>query len=132
MGVIATNAQPILDARKRGLAPAGLVIVSLIGQICEQNHTVYANPQKAYDWRWVHGLKICIYAVPDVQWQATTRSIAYARPSWLGLWDAVRHEGTDVLLLPHIADIEKPKSEWRWNLDFLPWLRFQNEEFVWN
>ena len=132
MGMIANNAQLILNARKRGLAPSGLIIVSLIGRINDQNHTVYANPQKSYDWLWARGLQICIYAAQEVQWQSIARSIASARPSWLGLWDVDRHQGTDVFLLPHISDIEKPKSEWRWNLDFLPWLPFQNEEFVWN
>jgi len=51
MGMIAHNAQPIFEARRRGLMTAEMVLVSLIGRINEQNHTVYANPQNAYDWK---------------------------------------------------------------------------------
>lgn len=132
MGVIATNAQPILDARKKGLKPVEMILVSLIGRINELNHTVYANPQKEYEWLWVRGLQICIYTSPSVEWQRMARSIASERPSFLGIWDADNRQGANVYLLPHPDDIEKPKTEWRWKLDFLPWLPSQNQEFAWN
>ncbi len=130
MGVIASNAQPILDARQKGLKPAEMILVSLIGRINEPNHTVYANPKTRYEWLWARGLQICIYAAKDVNWADTARSIASEGPSYLAIWDADRHEGSDVHFLPNPADIHKPKTDWRWNLDFLPWLPFQNREFA--
>lgn len=130
--MIASNAQPILDARRKGLKPAEMILVSLIGRVNEQNHTVYADPKKEYDWKWARGLRICIYTSPDVNWRAVARSIASERPSFLGLWDADRRQGANVYLLPHPSDIDKPQNEWRWNLDFLPWLPTQNQEFAWN
>ncbi|MGE5652513.1 MAG: hypothetical protein ACM34A_20155 [Bacillota bacterium] len=132
MGMIPFNALPIVDARRRGLKPAGLILISLIGRVNEQNHTVYANAQKQYDWQWVRGLHVCIYTSPDAGWRPIARLIAAERPSFLGLWDADNRQGANVYLLPHPADIDKPKSEWRWMLDFLPWLPFQNQEFAWN
>jgi hypothetical protein len=132
MGMIAPNAQPILEARTNGLKPAEMVLISLIGRINEQNHTIYANPKRQYDWLWVRGLQVCIYAARDVDWRNLARSVASERPSYLALWDADRRQGANVCLLPDPADIEKPQAEWRWNLDFLPWLPSQNKEFAWN
>ncbi|CAL63142.1 Hypothetical protein HEAR3033 [Herminiimonas arsenicoxydans] len=109
-----------------------MILVSLIGRINEPNHTVYANPKTRYEWPWVRGLQICIYAAKDVKWTDTARSIASERPSYLAIWDADRCEGSDVYFLPHPADVHKPRSEWRWHLDFLPWLPFQNREFACN
>ena len=132
MGMIPNGAQRIIDARKKGMKPAKMVLVSLIGRINEKNPTVYANPSNEYDWSWLRGLQVCVYTTSDANWRPVARSIASQRPSFFGLWDADRREGADVYFLPDVVDIEKPRSEWRWNLDFLPWLPFQNEEFIWN
>jgi hypothetical protein len=132
MGMIANGAQPIIDARKRGMKPAEMILVSLVGRLNEKNHTVYANHKKVYDWLWVRGLQVCIYAAPGVDWRHMARSIAAERPSFLGVWDADHQQGANVYLLPHPADLDKPQSQWRWNLDFLPWLPTQNKEFAWN
>jgi hypothetical protein len=130
--MIPTNAKPILDSRKNGLKPAEMILVSLIGRINESNHTVFANPRKAYDWLWARGLQICIYTSADVIWRDVARAIASQRPSFLAVWDADRKEGANVYLLPDPANIQKPQAQWRWNLDFLPWLPTQNQEFAWN
>ena len=132
MGMIAINAQPILDARRRGLKPAELILVSLVGRINEVNHTVYATANGNYNWQWVRGIAICIFATSAVDWRPVARSIARARPSHLYLWDVDREEGTDVAFLPNFADLCKPKDKIRWELDFLPWMDFQNMEFACN
>lgn len=132
MGMIASNALPILEARKRGLKPAEMILVSLIGRINESNHTVYAKPGREYDWLWARGLQVCIYTSPDVDWRPVARSIASERPSILSIWDADNRQGANVCLLPNPADIDKPQDQWRWMLDFLPWLPKQNQEFAWN
>lgn len=130
--MIAPGAQQIFDARKKGLKPAEMILVSLIGRINEQNHTVHANPRNSYDWIWARGLQVCIYTSPGVEWKPVARSIASERPSFLAVWDADNRQGANVYLLPHPADIDKPKTQWRWVLDFLPWLPSQNKEFAWN
>lgn len=132
MGMIAKGAQSILDARTKGMRPAEMILVSLIGRINEPNHTVYANHKAQYEWQWVRGLQICIYTSPEVDWRPIARSIASERPSFLGIWDADNRQGANVYLLPSPADIDKPKDQWRWVLDFLPWLPQQNQEFAWN
>lgn len=130
--ILASGARQIVDARLKGLRPADMVIVSLIGKTQETNTTVYANAKTAYDWRWVAGLNICVYANKSVDWESIARAIALRRPAWLGLWDADRFEGAEVYALPNVDDIEKPSGEWRHVLHFIPWLKFQNEEFAWN
>jgi hypothetical protein len=132
MGVIAFNAMPILDARKKGLKPVEMILVSLIGRINEPNYTVYANPTKQYEWLWARDLEVCIYASIGIQWHHVARAVASVRPSYLAIWDADRKQGANVYLLPHPDDIEEPQTAWRWELDFLPWLPNQNQEFAWS
>lgn len=132
MGMMPSNAQPIVDARKRGLKPSELILVSLVGVINEKNHTVYAKPKTDYTWFWVRGIKVCVYTLPDVEWRPVVRSIAFERPSYLAIWDVANQEGADVHLFPNPDDVVKPQSEWRWQLDYLPWLACENEAFAWN
>lgn len=130
--ILPNGAQPILDARKRGFKPAEMLIVSLIGRVDELNHTIYANPATEYDWRWMVGLDACIFVRHGVSWQGVAMAIARARPRWLGLYDVDRFQGADVWALPRVEDIDKPQSQWRWKLEFLPWMNFQNEAFSWS
>jgi hypothetical protein len=131
--VIATNAQPILDARLRGFKPDELVLVSLVGHINAANHTVRAIPATAYDWRWVRDLELCVYVGERGDWVDTLKSIALQRPAYLGLWNCIDHWGARAYLIPTAADIARPVRQWAYELDFLPWLDFQNEEFLqWN
>lgn len=129
--ILANGAQRILQARMKGFKPAEVILVSLVGRINELNHTVYANPEKEYDWRWARDLQVCIYTSPGVNWRPVARSIASERPSSLWVWDVDNREGAHVYLFAHLADIDRPQSEWRWLLDFLPWLPFQNTGFAW-
>lgn len=121
----------MIDARKRGMKPANLLIVSLIGKTGEANHTIYANPSAEYDWRWMVGLDACLYVRAGIDWKRTAMAIARTRPHWFGVYDPDQFKGADVFALPHVDDIAKPQAQWRWKLDFLPWLQFQNEQFAW-
>lgn len=128
--MIAVNAQPILDARLKGMKPADMVIVSLVGPVILDNPTVFADPAKAYDWRWVRGLDVCMYMTSDQDWTDTLKAIAQQRPEHLNLWDHAEQWGAQVYLIPTAADIAKPVRRWSYELDFLPWMDFQNKEFV--
>lgn len=130
--MIPHGAQRIIDARQKGMKPAELVLVSMIGRLNENNPTVYADPRREYEWFWARGLQVCIFASTEVSWRAVALPIKRQSPSALYLWDADRREGAEVFLIPNMADLDKPRNEWRLNLDFLPWLPSQNEEFAWN
>lgn len=126
------GAKPVVDARLKGLKPAELLIVSLVGPVGEQNHTVYANAGTEYDWRWVVGLDLCLYVKNGMKWRETLEAVAKCRPNWLGLYNVDQFKGATASYLPRVEDIEKPRNQWRWVLDFLPWSKWQNEEFAWS
>jgi hypothetical protein len=128
--MIALNAQPILDARLQGFKPSELILVSLTGHVHAENHTVRALPCTAYDWRWVHGLELCVYVGERSDWVDTVKAIALQRPAYLGLWNCVDQWGARVYLIPTADDIAKPARQWAYELDFLPWLDFQNDDFL--
>lgn len=129
--ILPNGAKPIAAARANGKRPAEMVIVSLIGLTQESNHTVYANPRGEYDWRWAAKLKVCIYTNAKTPWRDIAMGIARSQPEWLGLWDVDAFEGAELFALPRVTDIEKPSSQWKWELHAIVWLPFQNREFAW-
>ena len=128
--MIAMNAQPILDARFRGFKPSDLVLVSLVGLVHAENHTVRAIPGTAYDWRWVHGLDVCVYIGERCDWASTVKAIALQHPAYLGVWNCTEHWGAHAYLIPTEGDLSQPVRRWTYELDFLPWLDFQNTDFI--
>jgi hypothetical protein len=128
--MIATNAEAILAARMKGLKPADMVIVSLVGPVGMDNPTVFAKPEVAYDWRWVRGLDVCLYLNDDQEWPDLLKTIALQRPEHLNLWSHSGEWGAKVYLVPTATDIAKPVRSWKYELDFLPWLDFQNKDFL--
>jgi hypothetical protein len=128
--MIALNAQPIIDARMRGFKPDDLVLVSLVGHVHAKNHTVRAIPGVTYDWRWVRGLELCVYVGERQDWVDVLKSIALQRPAYLGLWNCAEQWGAQVYLIPTANDLARPRLQWSHELDFLPWLDFQNDDFL--
>lgn len=128
--MIAKNAQAIIDARLRGFKPEGLTLVSLVGQIVADNPVVQADPATAYDWRWTHGLEVCVYINEHCNWVHIVKAIAMQKPAYLAVWQHACHWGAKVYIVPTEEDLAKPISHWEWELDFLAWLDFQNDDFV--
>jgi hypothetical protein len=128
--MLALNAEPILKARLRGFRPEAMVIASLVGHVHAENPIVRAAPGVDYDWRWVRGIEVCAYVGDEPNWHETVQAIARQRPDWLGLWNCAGHWGANVYLIPTADDVSKPVREWAYELDFLPWLEFQNDDFM--
>lgn len=124
------NADPILKARMRGFKPADMVIVSLLGPVGVANPTVFAKSGAAYDWRWVRGLDVCIYLSAEDDWAIMMKDIALQRPEHLNLWDHAGQWGAQVYLVPTTADVQRPVRNWKYELDFLPWMDFQSLDFA--
>lgn len=127
---IAKGAQPILDARMKGQRPADMVMVSLAETIETGNPVVYAIPGKRYDWRWVRGLNVCLNVSGNEDWPDTLLDIARCAPANLELWNRADQWGAHVYLVPTVEDVTKPARHWRMELDFLPWMEFQNKDFI--
>lgn len=132
--MIALNAQPIIDARLKGFAPAEMILVSLVGTIGEMNHTVHAKPELTYDWQWCRGLRIGVYVNRSVKFMDALMAIAKALPAYLCVWDTESERGARVFLrLSDPAMIDLPRHQWRYALDFSNWQQCDNEDFKkWN
>ncbi|AYR23008.1 hypothetical protein [Herbaspirillum rubrisubalbicans] len=134
MSAIPKGAQAIIDARIRGQKPDELILVSLIGPVAEANHTVFVNPNGAYDWRWVIGLQLCLMVNAATRRAARDLLLTIGKnsPSQLHVWNVDQFQGVRVVVLPSPADIEKPRVAWRWAMEFEPWPDFDNENFAWS
>lgn len=127
---LAENADRIIAARLRGVKPADMVIVSTVGPLWVANPVVFARPGEPYDWRWVRGLDLCLYADDDAHaWGALLKQIALHRPEHLNVWSHTGQWGAKVYLVPTADDVALPVRRWQYELDFLPWMQFQNEGF---
>lgn len=128
--MIPKNAEPIIAARLKGRKPGELIRVSLVGTLCHGNHVVYAAPGQAYDWRCMCDLDVCLHIGPSNDWYDTLKDIALARPAHLSMWNTYEHWGAKVFLVPTTDDLSRAPKDWRYELDFLPWLDFQNNDFM--
>jgi len=108
--MIPHGAQAIESARReRNLAPAGPVIVSLIGKLpwCPEAAVVVADPAKSYRWDWIRGLETHVWVKAGVSAGPTLMAIlkAFPRFTWrrystdqkpaegLMLWDVDKRAG---------------------------------------
>lgn len=128
------SAIPIAEARRKGMKPADMVIISLVGRVNENNPTVFVNsPDHA--WWWCRGLEICVYTDKRAKWARILAAIAKERPAKLLLWDVDRLQGAYVYYLPTVESLEArsrgSQRHLKWELSFIPWLDFQNNEFAW-
>lgn len=69
------NAWPIARARAEGMRPAGMVLVSLVGDTLWPDTTVYADPGKRYDWTFLIGLPAAIVVRPGIDAEWTIRDV---------------------------------------------------------
>ena len=108
--MISHGAQAIESARReRKLAPAGPVIVSLVGRLpwCPDAAMVVADPAKTYRWDWLRGLETHVWVKPGINAGPTLMAIlkAFPRFTWrrystdkkpaegLMLWDVQKQAG---------------------------------------
>lgn len=127
---LAKGAEPILAARMKGRRPADMVLVSLAQAPKSHNPFVLASPAERYDWRWVRGLDIGVYITNEDDWPGIVKDIAICRPDYLCLWNRNEKWGATIYLVPTLDDLTKPVMHWKYDLDFLPWLDFQNTDFA--
>lgn len=130
MGLIPTGAERIIAARIKGYRPADMVLVC-VGRSRETgNPMVVADTHIAYDWRWARGLDVCLMVNDNDDWGAMAKDIAKQRPAFLGIWNYIGKWGATIYLVPTLADTMRPVRAWAYDLDFLPWLDFQNDDFI--
>jgi hypothetical protein len=134
VGVTAPGAGAILDMRKKGLRPGSDVVVSLVGDL-PVDFLVQPDIDtvSSYDWCWAIDLNVWIVAssganasqVKQLLWQFKAH-----RPSHLFLWLDDQDRGYEVYFFPKIESIKFPIDSWKWEIDFLPLMKFQNQEMA--
>lgn len=124
------GAEPILKSRMKGYKPLDMVIVSMTGPVVSENPVVRIKDGEQYDWRWVRDLDVCLYIADEDDWHVVLKQIALQRPEHLSLWNPAGSWGAKVYLIPTSQDIGKPVSLWQYELDFLPWMDFQNRDYM--
>jgi hypothetical protein len=124
------GATPILQARMNGVAPAGMVIVSMVGSVWTAHPLIQVKPDEVYDWRVLHGLDVCVYLPDGNDWAMTVKAIALARPAHLNVWNPKGKWGAHVYLVPTAEDAMKPVPLWTYELIFQEWMAFQNNDFL--
>lgn len=127
------GAQPIIEARLRaGAKPVDMVVVSLVGPLEDGNPIVQADGPD-YDWRFVRGLRVCIFGKVGTPNRQTAIAIGTCLPSWLALWDVESKEGTDVIVHIRESALDLPKEQLRksanWTAILWPWSPWQNKQF---
>lgn len=127
---LADGADVILRARLKGKRPADMVIVAQKGPVSTDNPVVRAKAMAKYDWRWVRDLDICVYIDPVVDWFIQLKEIAMQKPGYLCLWNPVEKRGAEVYLSATLEDITKPRQFWVYELGFILWQAFQNDDFI--
>jgi len=124
------GATPILQARMKGVAPADMLIVSMVGSVWTAQPLIHSKPDEAYDWRVLHGLDVCVYVPDEDDWALTVKAIALVRPAHLNVWNPKGKWGAHVYLVPTAEDVVKPVPLWTQELIFTPWMDFQNNDFL--
>lgn len=125
--MLATGAEPILQARLNGKRPADLLIVSMVGRVPEVNPVILADGD---DWRFMEGLQVCVFTAKGKTFRDLCRQIAFCGPTWLGLWDVENREGADVMSRIRADRINNKRfTADDFEVWFDPWIDWQNRTF---
>lgn len=132
--MIAANAQQIVDLRKQGKKPSSWVLVSFIGKVPHDDNgfDVFANADTRYDWRWVIGLDVIVFARKRLAVAEQLRAISNERPKSLSLWDVDEKLGATVHLdypATH-AEAHKRAMGKTLRIELDPWAPWQKNEFL--
>lgn len=99
MNQLPYGGKEIAAIRANRQKPADMVLVSLIGPLREINPTIIANPERAYDWRFLTGLEVLIVAamsIPAEQINRVKDSILNISPEYLGVWFSDLKNGSSI------------------------------------
>lgn len=126
---IAPTARQIVDARKRGMRPAQMVILSQVGPLPSLQNPVVLADHIDYDWGWVNGLEICIYTDNTKPWLLLLDRVLREHPSKSLVWDVFLRRGRYGYLLPP-KNAATGEFDWFARIpDVEEWTDFQNSAF---
>ena len=132
--MIASNAAQIVEMRKVGRQPASWVLVSFVGKIENDDNgfTVYAVPEREYDWRWIVGLDVIVFAKKGLDIVKQLKAMRNERPKSLALWDVETKIGGEVwfdIPADHALAHRRAKNKTQ-GIELDQWAEWQQIEFV--
>lgn len=132
--MIADNAQKIVEMRKNGKQPASWVLVSFVGKVphSDNGFDVFAIAESRYDWRWVVGLDLIVFARKRLAIAEHLRAIQNERPKSLSLWDVDSKTGATVHFdFPKThQEAHKRAMSKTLKIELDPWASWQKQEFM--
>lgn len=131
---VPNGAQRIIDLRMRGVVPDDLVIVSLVGPLPDGNPLILADGSD-YDWRFLRGLRVCIFGRVGTPNRQTAIAIGRNLPERLWLWDVDAREGADVICHIRLNSLDKGFRNLAasdWSAFVWPWSEWENKQFEGN
>lgn len=132
--MIASNARQIIALREQGKHPASWVLVSFIGRAGHEDNgfTVYASPDREYDWRWIVGLDVIAFVRKGAAVATSLRAMRNEQPKSLSLWDVDVKAGAQVnFRFPETAgEAQRKFSSKSADIELMPWFGWQTREFV--
>lgn len=137
-GLLPYGGDALVKRRLAGHDPRDMVIVSFVGFVPAMftlNSTKFvAQPDRSYDWRFLTGLELCLLVQPGIHGIGSVidRICAAVKPhSTVHAWDIERLVGAEFFYLPTADSILMPRPDlWKWQVEALPWLPSQNEEYL--
>lgn len=133
LGLLPLNGDRLLSIRMKKQIPDGLVVVSFVGkqQGWDEHFTLLAKTGQEYDWRIIKGLQLCLLIKPGlVGIGKSMLDIAKeAYPGAAFCWDVERGVGCELQGMPTVDSINRPRADWRYKLDAIPWTAGQNEKW---
>jgi len=136
--IIPENANALLKARMSGFAPSDPLLIVFSGERYNNyDPVVYANAVKDYDWRFAKGLNVYVvwHSLID-GFDRHMKALCKVVKQPVEYYHVDRGAGGSLWLLPRAGDVEavcQKKMDFkrmRWELDDMPWLKFQNEDTV--
>lgn len=132
--MIAANAAEIVEMRKVGRQPASWVLVSFVGNIDNDDNgfSVYATTDKTYDWRWIVGLDVIVFAKKGLDVAPQLKAMRNERPKSLALWDVETKIGGEVwfdIPADHALAHRRAKNKTQ-GIELDRWAEWQRAEFI--
>lgn len=105
----ARNAEPIIAARRKGLKPAGPVLVCLTSMYrpLKGDAIVYAKQDESYDWSWTKGLTSVVVLVDaSTKLGSLLSDIEAHKPEQIDIVDVEKRRGWMLLSASHLVSID--------------------------
>lgn len=134
--ILPEGGREILEARKRGLAPADPVIVDFTGSRMNAEPLINADPVRRYDWRFLKGLPVYVVTRNDVPTiNSFLADIAKVSKGPVEVYYPNINNGETVYWSPSMSSVDAylagkiPNTAIKWEIERWEWMKFMVREW---